>query len=104
MMASLLNKIVQLLSKYGVKILEVLAAGLSCLAAFFLGKNLERRKNEKKIAELQKAIRKHDAEIAALEAAQKRSLKDRLELKRLRKEKAELEKELESYKRKSANA
>ena len=104
MMASLLNKIVQLLSKYGVKILEVLAASLSCLATFFLGKNLERRKSEKKIAELQEAIRKHDAEIAALEAAQKRSLKDRLELKRLRKEKAELEKELESYRRESADA
>lgn len=104
MMASLPNKIVQLLSKYGVKILEVLAAGLSCLATFFLGKNLERSKNEKKIAGLQETIRKHDAEIAALEAVQKRSLKDRLELKRLRKEKAELEKEVESYRRESADA
>lgn len=104
MMASLLNKIVQLLSKYGVKILEVLAAGLSCLATFLLGKNLERRKNEKKIAELQEAIRQHDAEIAALEAAQKRSLKDKLELRKLRKEKAELEEELKSYRQEPANA
>lgn len=104
MMASLLNKIVQLLSKYGGKILGALAAGLSSLAAFFLGMNLERRRNEKKIAELQEAIRKHDAEIAALEAAQKRSLKDRLELKRLRKEKTQLEKELESYRRESSDA
>lgn len=104
MMASLLNKIVQLLSKYGGKILGALAAGLSSLAAFLLGMNLERHRNEKKIAELQEAIRKHDAEIAALEVAQKRSLKDRLELKRLRKEKAQLEKELESYRRESVDA
>ena len=103
-MGSFLSKVTQLLCKHGGKIIGVLAVGLSNAFAFFLGKNHERRKNEKRIAELQEAIRKLDAEITLFESMQKRSFRDGRELRRMRAEKAELEKELESYRQESVDA
>lgn len=79
-MGSLFNKALQFFSKNWKRIvtpLGTLAAGL------FLGKSLEKHKAEKEISKLQKVIRKHEAELIALESIQKKSFRDKRKMREL---------------------
>lgn len=79
-MGSFFNKALQFLSKNWKRIvtpLGTLAAGL------FLGKSLEKHQAEKEISKLQKVIRKHEAELIALESIQKKSVSDKRKIREL---------------------
>lgn len=79
-MGSFFNKALQFLSKNWKRIvtpLGTLAAGL------LLGKSLEKHKAEKEISKLQKVIRKHEAELIALESIQKKSFSDKRKIRAL---------------------
>lgn len=79
-MGSFFNKALQFLSKNWkriVTLLGTLAAGL------FLGTSLEKHKAEKEISKLQKVIRKHEAELIAVESIQKKSFSDKRKIREL---------------------
>lgn len=95
-MESIINKSVQFLSKNWKRIAAPFAAIATGVVGFLFGKNLERRKAEKEIAQLQKALRKHEAELIALESIQKKSFSDKRKIKRLKARIAELESQKEA--------
>lgn len=95
-MGLIINKAVKFLSKNWKKIAAPFAALATGFASFFLGKNLEKRKAEKEIAKLQKAIRKQEAELMVLESSQKKSSSDKRKIKRLIAKNKELEAQRDS--------
>ena len=103
-MTILISKLVALLQKNWKAIATAAGSIAAGIGGFFLGRNIEYHKSEKRIAELQEVIRKHEAAIMSLESVQKKNFKDRKELKKLKAEKIELEKELATLKQEHANA
>lgn len=79
-MGSFFNKALQFLSKNWKRIVTPLG---TLVAGLFLGTSLEKHKAEKEILKLQKVIRKHEAELIALESIQKKSVSDRRKIREL---------------------
>lgn len=89
-MGSFLSKAVQLLGKNWKKLAKPFAAVVGLFGAAGIGAWIERRKAEKEKAKLIKAIRKHEAEIQALESQNKQNWINKLQIKRLESENARL--------------
>ena len=89
-MGSFLSKATQLLSKNWKKLAKPFAAIVGLFGAAGIGAWIERRKAEKEKAKLTKVIRKHEAEILALESQSKQNWINKLQIKRLESENAQL--------------
>lgn len=103
-MGPFINKAVQLLSKNWKKLAKPIAYVAGLFGAAGIGAFFARRKAEKEKAKLIKVIKKHDAQIQALESQNKRSVMDKLRIKKLESENAKYRAQLASVEETLQNA
>jgi uncharacterized protein HemX len=97
-----MKSVIKFITKHIGIVITALIGVVASIVSFFIGGNIEKKRCEKELKKYQVILQKNEAELEALENAQRLRLRDKKRMRELQKENAELRKQMKVRERRIA--